>query len=173
MFFRNRMDTPWTRTRTLTRVTRILGFDDGWLADDSLSPYTMRRTRTWSLDAMPASLRPTVLQLAVDQHPWIDLFPCPRMRDSFLRMIQVHGENAVDEDELCRDYADTAGAKKGLEDGASAIVWSDPWSPHGWELTAGFVKKWPWFLQGCVELQAGMNAWRTRRGLERLRFLGC
>ncbi|KAH8785580.1 hypothetical protein F5883DRAFT_535516 [Diaporthe sp. PMI_573] len=157
----------------LAHNIKLLGFDDRWLTYDAISPFSSFGPQPVSTLDVPANMRPTALQLAVEHHPWIDLMPCPRMRDNFLQFVHVHGEDAVDEDDLCRDYVDAAGSERGTESGAAVIAWSDPWSPNGWEVTAGFVKKWGWLLHGCVELQAGTNAWRTRRGLPRLLFPGC
>lgn len=157
----------------LAHNIKLLGFDDRWLTYDAISPFSSFGPHPVSILEVPANMRPTALQLAVEHHPWIDLMPCPRMRDNFLRLVHDHGEDAVDEDDLCRDYVDAAGSERGTEHGAAVIAWSDPWSPNGWEVTAGFVKKWGGLLHGCVELQAGTNAWRTRRGLPRLLFPGC
>lgn len=157
----------------LAHNTKLLGIDDSWLTYDAISPFSRAGPHMVSMLDVPANMRPTSLQLTVEHHPWIDLLPCSRMRDNFLRLIHVHGEDAVDEDDLCRDYVDAAGSQRGTEHGPAVIAWSDPWSPNGWEVTAGFVKKWGWLLHGCVELQAGTNAWRTRRGLPRLLFPGC
>lgn len=93
------------------------------------------------------------------------------MRDNFLRAVLTHGEDAVDEDNLCNDAVE-AGIAVG-PDATTIIAWTDPWSPNGWEVTEMFIEKWGWLLHGCVEMQAGTNAWRKRRGLERLQFPGC
>jgi hypothetical protein len=119
----------------------------------------------------PVSMRPTPLQVLVEHHPWIDFFPCPRMRDNLLRVVFEHGEDAFDEDALCHDITD-GGAAAGIES-AAMITWADSWSPEGWEVTEMFLEKWSWLLHGCVELQTSTNTWRNRRGMSDLRFPGC
>lgn len=152
----------------LLRNTQILGFDDCCTDDDAVSPFN-KQGPLLSSPNCPATLRPTPLQVSVEHHPWIDLFPCPRMRDNFLRAVLLHGEDSFDEYDLCHDMVDVGG---GTGD-ATIIAWTDTWSPSGWEVTALFLRKWGWLLYGCVEMQAGTNAWRQRRGLGRLRFPGC
>jgi hypothetical protein len=93
------------------------------------------------------------------------------MRSNFLGAVVVHGEDAVDEDALCYDIVD---AGDGADvDATTIIAWTDTWSPTGWEVTEKFLRKWDWLLHSCMELQAGTNAWRRRRGLKPLQFPGC
>jgi hypothetical protein len=153
----------------LARNIALLGFDDAWLTDDAVSPFNRQGPLPETAPACPDTLRPTQLQVSVSHHPWIDLFPCPRMRDNFLAAVLLHGEDAIDEDALCRDVVD-GGAEAGTE---ALIAWTDSWSPRGWEVTEAFLRKWGWLVRGCVEMQAGTNAWRQRRGLPSLKFPGC
>lgn len=156
------------------RNARALGFNDDWLTYEAISPFNKRDPSNQE-DAIPLSypehMCPTPLQMAVEHHPWIDFFPCPRMRDNFLRAVLEYGEDAVDEDALCHDVVD-GGAAAGLES-AAIIAWAEPWSPEGWEVSEAFLKKWSWILWGCIELQAATNKWRQQRGLGRVRFPGC
>ncbi|KAH8770709.1 hypothetical protein F5883DRAFT_666018, partial [Diaporthe sp. PMI_573] len=88
---------------------QTLGFDDAWLTNDAISPFNKhghQRVLSQSSSNYPTTLRPTLLQGSVEHHPWIDLFPCPRMRSNFLGAVVVHGEDAVDEDALCYDIVD-------------------------------------------------------------------
>ncbi|KAH6652261.1 hypothetical protein BKA67DRAFT_538081 [Truncatella angustata] len=48
----------------------------------------------------PETLRPTRLELTLPHHPWIDMFPLPRMRDNVL---SATATCLIDEDELCGD----------------------------------------------------------------------
>jgi hypothetical protein len=153
------------------RNVEILGFDDGWLSYDAISPFNLHGPLPSASISYPATMCPTTLQASVEHHPWIDLFPCPRMRSNFLEAVVAYGEDAVNEDDLCHDVVD-AGDQTG-PDATAIIAWTDPWSPNGWEVTEKFLSKWSWLLYGCVELQEGTNAWRGRRGLKRLRFPGC
>jgi hypothetical protein len=48
------------------------------------------------------------------------------------------------------------------------MVWSDPWSVTGWEMSSGFAKKWAFLLKGCGEMIEASNFWRRARGEEEL-----
>ncbi|KZL81526.1 duf3425 domain protein [Colletotrichum incanum] len=150
---------------------RVLNFDGGWLTYEAISPFNkmgpglgFAATST----SCPENMRPTELQLAVEHHPWIDFFPHPAMRDNFLRIVAEHGEDYIDEDDMCRDIVDV-GAGAGVEESA-LIVWGEPWDPRGWEATEPFLRKWGWLLAGCTEMLEGTNYWRQMRGLPKLKF---
>ncbi|KAK1965391.1 hypothetical protein LY78DRAFT_580492 [Colletotrichum sublineola] len=153
------------------QIARVLNFDGGWLTYEAISPFNKMGPGLGpaaSGNSCPENMRPTALQLSVEHHPWIDFFPHPRMRDNFLRVVAEHGEDYVDEDELCRDIVDV-GAGAGVEESA-LIVWGDAWDPQGWEATEPFLKKWGWLLVGCTEMLEGTNYWRQKRGLPKLKF---
>lgn len=107
---------------------------------------------------LPPSLQPTALQISVLHHPWIDLFPCPKLRDNLLRK-----GDALDGSEICHDVC-----KGGENENTGLIVWGDPWDPSGWEVTESLAKKWPWMIEGCDEVIEGTNYWRALRGLANL-----
>jgi Domain of unknown function (DUF3425) len=114
---------------------------------------------------LPTSLLRTALQNSKAHGEWIDLIPCPVMRDNAIRL-----EGTFDHDDLCTDvigglynsYEDTDIEKNGL------LVWSDPWDVTGWELTEGFVKKWDFLVRGCHGMIAATNKWRASRAEEPL-----
>ncbi|KAK2056533.1 hypothetical protein LY76DRAFT_617811 [Colletotrichum caudatum] len=150
---------------------RVLNFDGGWLTYEAISPFNQSGPGLGPAairNPCPENMRPTRLQLAVEHHPWIDFFPHPKMRDNFLRIVAEHGEDYIDEDDLCRDIVDV-GAGAGVEESA-LIVWGEAWDPRGWEATEPFLKKWGWLLAGCTEILEGTNYWRQKRGLSKLRF---
>ncbi|MCJ1404595.1 hypothetical protein MMC11_007821 [Xylographa trunciseda] len=117
--------------------------------------------------AIPPSLYPTLLQRTVPHEAWIDIIPHPVWRDN---VIMATGK--FDEDEL---WADTIG---GLFEGFSnsemeqhgVIAWSPPWQISGWEVSAGFWRKWEWSFTGCVEVLEATNSWRKERGEDPLVF---
>ena len=55
-----------------------------------------------------------------------------------------------------------------LTHGDSRVWGSTPWEDNGWELGAGFVRKWWWILDQAV-LDKG-NFWRGVRGEGALRL---
>lgn len=138
----------------------ILGIQAGTLCDKGLlSPFNHMGPFLIT-DSCPVSLRPTEIQKTAPHHPWIDLFPLPRMRDNFI--VACH---SIDEEELGNDVV-------GMSDCAfekpTLITWGEPWDPRGWEVSAAFLRKWGWLLRGCGEIIDATNYWRERRGEKRL-----
>jgi hypothetical protein len=148
--------------RALISNTAALGWTLEWL--ESANPISPWFTYFESDDhKIPKGLRPSHLQCTVEHHPWIDLWPIPKMRDNLLR-----AEGNYDEDLLCDalvEFTDVPNDQTGL------IVWKDPWDIYSWELSETFVKSWGWTVKGCEELQHSTNIWRLRRGEEPLSFI--
>ncbi|KAL4922058.1 hypothetical protein BDW62DRAFT_76872 [Aspergillus aurantiobrunneus] len=141
---------------------RAIGMDIEYLCtDDSLSIFNIAAPhRTYSIDKIPASLRPTQIQRTMPHHPWLDFFPFPRMRD-----IVIAAAHLFDDDELCHDlmaFWDTRNT------GATLVVWGQSWDPRNWEVSESFAAKWGWLLRGSPELLVSTNYWRRRRGEEPL-----
>lgn len=145
----------------LTFNAAVLGLEFLALCDGELiSPFNMRPS--WSLGNTPPSLAPTQLQESSLHHPWLDLFPFPRMRDNIFRCLQH-----IDEDELCKDLVDFCEA-----DGEKPmlLVWGEASNPWSWEMTPAFLSKWGFLVRECTELVEATNYWRERRGDETLVF---
>lgn len=153
----------------LARNAAMLGLGNEWIIKGTTSPFSKQGPGLGlgALPACPDNMRPTALQVSVPHHPWIDLFPLPRMRDNLLRAAQVR-KGTIDEDSLCRDIVDV-GAGRGIEH-AALVVWGDPWDPGAWEATEMFLRKWGWLLEGCAEVLESTNRWRRQRGLKPFRF---
>lgn len=153
----------------LARNATSLGVSKEWMVYEAISPFCQQGP-DWapvvtaatpvSFLCCPDTLRPTELQKAVAHHPWIDLFPLPRMRDNVLKAILRL--EAIDEDELCYDLVDVDDS--GLSEKASLIIWGDAWDPRAWEVTEKFIRKWGWLLEGCSEMLEATNNWRQKRG---------
>jgi hypothetical protein len=140
--------------RALISNTATLGFSMAWLEEDALSPFPSQPPL--NIQSCPSSLHPTQIQRKVPHHPWIDLFPFPRLRDNLLL-----AEGSYDEYALCNelvDFCDVPNEKTGL------IVWGEPWDPFGWEVTSSFLERWGWVVKGCEELSKSTNYWRAKRG---------
>lgn len=111
---------------------------------------------------IPETLQPTLLQQSSTYPKWIDHFPSPIMRDNAIKTQHLFMAS-----ELCADLlGGLMGRENDLDSGL--IVWSNPWEPHGWELTEGFVKKWGFLVEGCTDLFQSTNQWREMRGEEPL-----
>lgn len=145
----------------LARNAALLGIQNEWLIKGTTSPFTHSDASHSKNPSCPENMRPTALQRTTPHHPWIDLWPLPRMRNNFLAA-SLHTRGTVDEDAMCRDIVDV-GAGEGIEE-AALVVWGDAWDPKSWEVTEGFLRKWGWLLEGCGELIEATNAWRKRRG---------
>ncbi|EMD88578.1 hypothetical protein COCC4DRAFT_120271, partial [Bipolaris maydis ATCC 48331] len=76
----------------LTRNAAVLGYQFDWLVCAAVSPFGRdgpvrdARSVTPPLESgtVPTNLVPTMVQLSIRHHPWLDLFPLPRMRDNLL-----------------------------------------------------------------------------------------
>ncbi|GFF30051.1 hypothetical protein IFM51744_01013 [Aspergillus udagawae] len=123
---------------------------------------------------------------------WIDMFPFPEIRDNLIRweayfdplelLRDLVGEAVNDNQSLTHsperlgpnvgqtliqgDYDDTVtSGRNGL------IVWGEPHMKESWEVTPGFLKKWPWVVEGCEELVKFSNYWRAIRGEEPMQLI--
>jgi hypothetical protein len=147
--------------RALLSNTSTMGWSLEWLeCTDPVSPWNTIPPD--SEPFCPQALRPTPVQRNIKHHPWIDLWPIPKMRDNLLL-----AGNSYDEDQLCNDlveFRDIPNEQTGL------IVWREPWDPASWEASETFLRKWGWIVKGCVELLQSTNYWRTRRGEKALIF---
>ncbi|RYC62546.1 hypothetical protein CHU98_g3650 [Xylaria longipes] len=114
-------------------------------------------------EVLPPSLQETWLQQQTPHDMWIDSFPWGGLRDNIISY-----QNLMDEEEFCVDVLG------GLFEGFNNIevngllVWGEPWSETGWEVTPGFAKKWGYLLKGCDTLIEATNQYRAARGEDRL-----
>jgi hypothetical protein len=148
--------------RALNTNTDVLGYDSVKLmSDDAQSPFSMVGPMVADSERtlLPLALRPTQIQRTVPHHPWLDLFPIPRMRD-----IMILAGDSYDDERLCHDMLGDRYSCVDLEGKAGLIVWKDPWDPTGWEVTPAYMKFWGWTVQGCWDLFSSTNAWRAKRG---------
>lgn len=128
--------------------------------DEALSPFVIGPMPAMSC---PENLFPTTKQLTVRHHPWLDLFPFPRMRDN---MIEATDSGVFDDDTLCYDIVYTG---DGFEvEKPALIVWGESWDVWGWEASVAFLRKWGWLVRGCPEILKSTNYWRERRGEKKL-----
>ena len=139
--------------------------------DEYPSPFTpCSPTATSALRCLPPALQPTELQQTIAHHPQWDIIPVPKCRDNIIRRGQDVDINDV---ELCLDLIGTEERRQRAEknhDPAGCIVWGDPWDIKSWEVTEGFVRKYPWLFVGTADIEASTNAHREKRNEEPLRF---
>ncbi|RJE23462.1 hypothetical protein PHISCL_04220 [Aspergillus sclerotialis] len=134
-----------------------LGITWEWMEDDSRSPFSIVGPVKKHGHALPQQLLPTALQRTTPHHTWIDLFPCPRMRDNLIR-----AGDEWDDEELCSDIMGFWDENPADSDGL--IIWGEPSDPRNWEIQPGFVGKWGWVVRGCDEIIRSTNRWRAMRG---------
>lgn len=146
-----------------TRNAAALGYQFDWLICAAVSPFGCdgqnRNPVSAITAAMPSSLIPTSMQLTTRHHPWLDLFPIPRMRDNLLKAASVLSPE--DEQRLFDDVMELG---RGKNEWAGLLVWGEPWDPQSWEVSVPFLQRWAWLVRGCSEIIESTNRWRRRRG---------
>lgn len=146
-----------------TRNAAALGYQFDWLVCSAISPFgcdeQSRNPVPGTAAAMPSSLAPTSMQLTTKHHPWLDLFPFPRMRDNLL--VAASWLSPEDEQRLFDDVMESGGGKN---EWAGLLVWGEPWDPQSWEVSVPFLQRWTWLVKGCPEIITSTNRWRRRRG---------
>lgn len=145
-------------------------------------------------DPLPPSLVPTPTQMTISHSSWLGMFPYPQLRDNLI----LH-QDEFNHWEFCNDlwgefyfrnlpgfastYTETSlpSVEAQNNDGSEfvddltsgkqgLIVWGEPWDLSGWEVTEGFVNKWSWVLEGCIDLFVSSNFWRAKRDLGPLEY---
>jgi hypothetical protein len=150
--------------RAIMTNMAMLSLIDHVPVDCTASRQIMTTMTTDKVSVVPESLQPTELQRMIQHDIWVDIIPCPIMRDNVLRNLARIDNRAMSRDcvgAYCEGL-DTTETNNGL------VVWSDPWSVRGWEITEGFASRWGYLLVGCHELLAATNSWRQLRGEEPL-----
>lgn len=115
---------------------------------------------------LPVALQPISVQHQIPHDPIIDIIPHPRFRYNILRAIATQQLDAAAFSAALR----ASGALENVQGSwlrGGLVVWSSPDQLASWELSESFVRRFGLLLQGCDDLLAATNAWRSRRG-ERL-----
>lgn len=94
--------------RALQANRDILGYQTSDMHDDALSAFNFGLSIDSDLicessiiktkSDLPLSLMPTTTQCKVPHHPWLDLIPIPKMRDTLIR-----AGDSIDDLKLCHD----------------------------------------------------------------------
>jgi hypothetical protein len=147
----------------LARNADLLGVATEYYDWDGVSPFvkqgpTLGITSPHEPLDYPTNLLPTPLQRSMEHHPWLDLFPWPRVRDNMLKAFE--NADICNEDDLCHDVCEY----EGHDADPILLVWGDAWDARSWEVTPAFLKKWGWLLEGCSEFLEATNNWRAKRG---------
>lgn len=112
---------------------------------------------------VPASLQPIPQQYQIPHDPIIDIVPHARFKYNILRAMATQQLDAVAFSAALR----ASGALENVQGAwlrGGLVVWSAPDQLASWELSESFVRRYGLLLQGCEDLLAATNAWRSRRG---------
>lgn len=150
-------------TRALVANAKTLGFTTRLMSQQARSPFASTGVESTFIDSLPSSLQPTIFQLTIPHHPWIDLLPVPELRDNLLH----RDPKSYDAAQLCRDMR---GFQQVTDGRGGVTVWGPPWDPHCWEISPAFAQKYPWVVQGCQGLLVSTNHWRAIRNERPLRL---
>ncbi|TKA80311.1 hypothetical protein B0A55_02217 [Friedmanniomyces simplex] len=138
--------------------TAALGIDASALQTGALV-YTPRP----SSRTLATSLVPVELQYRVAHDSIIDVIPCARLRHNILHAI-AHGQiNAAAFTKCIRRSGAMEQSNEGWQR-SGLVVWNCPEYVGSWELSETFIRRWAPLLQGCEDLLAATNTWRSKRG---------
>ena len=91
--------------RALISSAQVLGYEMKEIEpDDALSHFYSTIDSDWQC---PPSFSPTMVQRQIPPHPWLDLFPIPRMRDNM-----ILAGSLLNEGELCTHLVGFAASNK-------------------------------------------------------------
>jgi hypothetical protein len=156
--------TQYNLSTALQRNADILGVKAQYFECEGVSPFTEQESMAGLASPLfkewPANLAPTQLQRSIEHHPWVDVFPWPRLRDNMLQAFEYPA--ICDEDEMCHDLVEYGD----LDSKAFLVVWGDAWDFRNWEVTPEFLGRWGWLLSGCEDFLDSTNYWRAKRGEE-------
>lgn len=114
--------------------------------------------------AVPATLQPVQLQHQIPHDVMIDIIPHARLRHNILRAIANQQLNPGEFSSCLRASGALLESMQGHWQRGGLVVWSLPDQLASWEISEAFVRRYSYLLQGCEDLLASTNAWRSRRG---------
>lgn len=113
-----------------------------------------------------AALKPIELQHQIVHDPIIDTIPHARLRFNILWAIYNQQIDAAQLSRCIRGSGALENVNGNWQRGG-LVVWSTPEQVGSWEISESFLRRWAFLLQGCEDLIAVTNTWRSKRG-ERL-----
>ncbi|KAI1464664.1 uncharacterized protein F4812DRAFT_441465 [Daldinia caldariorum] len=139
----------------------ILGMQNAFAAE--CSRHWMGMPLFPAPSTIPESLQQTELQRNTPHEPWIDLIPDKKMRDNAILATGAYKREDID-----TAVAGSITGQTHMIEMSGLIAWGDPWQPEGWEMTEGFIKKFPFLVKGCWSILESTNRWRALRDEEPL-----
>ena len=137
---------------------RVLGINMAAIRD-----MTLMKSLWTGREDIPVSLKPANIQYRVVHDPVIDTIPHPQLRQNILRSLAMA---QLDEASISRSLR-TSGALvevQGEKKRCGLVVWGRPEDMENWELTEAFMFQFGHLLNGCEDLIAATNRWRSQRG---------
>jgi hypothetical protein len=125
------------------------------------------KTVQGTFKTLKPDLRPTIEQITVRHHPYIDILPFPMLRNNLITR-----QEEFDEDEFFHDilvglvcWGGSGVGKKDRDTSTGYASTGTPWDVRSWEARAWFLKKY-WSLLGGEdgELVRQSEWWRGIRG---------
>ncbi|KAI9376618.1 hypothetical protein BJX61DRAFT_530773 [Aspergillus egyptiacus] len=146
-------------------------FNPSATSTDALVKADTIRSVNATFKSLKPDLRPSIEQITIPHHPYIDLLPFPTLRKY---LITHQGE--LDEDEFFHDMLTGlvcwGGAGVGKHDRNSSTGYASsgaPWDVRSWEGRMWFLKKyWDWLGGDDGELVRQSEWWRNVRGEDML-----
>lgn len=132
----------------------------------ALQAGTSLRTPRNTERQIPTALTPIEAQYQFPHDPIIDTIPHARLRYNILRAI-AGGQMDSSDFTRCIRASGSLELLHGSWQRGGVVVWSSPEQVSSWELSEPFIRRWAFLLEGCEDLIAATNSWRSRRG-ERL-----
>lgn len=130
---------------------------------NALQAGTPTRTPRTSGRPIPATLTPIDAQYQFPHDPIIDTIPHARLRYNILRAV---ASQQIDGSDFCKCIRASGSLEvlHGSWQRGGVVVWSFPEQVASWELSEPFVRRWASLLEGCEDLIAATNSWRSKRG---------
>ena len=130
---------------------------------NALQAGTSVRTPRGTDRQIPATLTPIDAQYQLPHDPIVDTIPHARLRYNILRAI-ASGQIDGSEFSKCIRASGALEVLNGSWQRGGVVVWSFPEQVGSWELSEPFVRRWAYLLEGCEDLIAATNSWRSKRG---------
>ena len=130
---------------------------------NALQAGTSVRTPRSTDRQIPATLTPIDAQYRLPHDPIVDTIPHARLRYNILRAIaggQIDGSDFS----KCIRASGALELLNGSWQRGGVVVWSFPEQVASWELSEPFVRRWAYLLEGCEDVIAATNSWRSKRG---------
>lgn len=141
---------------------QFLGINSSALNNGAAMAITMPRPAANA--AIPTSLWPVEVQHRLPHDPYISAIPHPQLRVNILTAIFRGQIDAAAFSLALRASGSLERFEGGWQRGGLIVWGTSPATLSNWEVSEAFFRKWQFLLNGCQDLVASTNVWRTTRG---------